>query len=55
MTLSDHFFNAPLCKCSLNYYLGWFFLIIGYSFVISIILVNPLELKYGENKNVIQF
>jgi len=54
MTLSDHFFGAPICKCTLNYTLAWFFLILGYSFVISIVLVNPLELKYGEDKNVIQ-
>ena len=55
MSLSDHFFAAPICKCTLNYSLAWFFLLLGYSFVISIVLVNPLELKYGENKNVIQF
>ena len=55
MTLSEHFFGSPICKCNLNYTLSWFFLILGYSFVISIILVNPLELKYGEDKNVIQF
>ena len=55
MTLSEHFFAAPICKCTLNYTLAWFFLILGYSFVISIVLVNPLELKYGEDKNVIQF
>lgn len=55
MRLSEHFFGAPICKCNLNYTLAWFFLLLGYSFVISIVLVNPLELKYGEDKNVIQF
>ena len=55
MSLSNHFFRSPICKCSLNYTLAWLFLLLGYSFVISIILVNPLELKYGENKKVIQF
>jgi len=55
MNLSDHFFRSPICKCSLNYTLAWFFLLLGYLFVISIIIVNPLELQYGENKNIIQF
>ena len=55
MSLSDHFFRAPICKCSWSYIIAWNFLLLGYSFVISIILANPLELKYGENKNVIQF
>ena len=55
MRFSEHFFGAPICKCNLNYTLAWFFLLLGYSFVISIVLVNPLELKYGEDKNVIQF
>ena len=55
MSLSDHFFRAPICKCSWSYIIAWNFLLLGYSFVISIVLVNPLELKYGENKNVIQF
>ena len=55
MSLSEHFFGASICKCTLNYTLAWFFLLLGYSFVISIVLVNPLELKYGEDKNVIQF
>ena len=54
MSLGYHFFRAPICKCSLNYTLAWLFLLLGYSFVISIILVNPLELKYGEAKNIIQ-
>ena len=55
MSLSDHFFRAPICKCSWSYVIAWNFLLLGYAFVISIILANPLELKYGENKNIIQF
>tara|TARA_B100000902_G_scaffold327358_1_gene322880 strand:+ start:1729 stop:2016 length:288 start_codon:yes stop_codon:yes gene_type:complete len=54
MPLGTHFFNAPFCKCSMNYIISWIFLILGYSFVSSIILANPLDLKYGDNEKIIQ-
>ncbi len=55
MTLGEHFFHGPFCKCKLSYCMGWFFLILGYTFVVSIILANPLKLKYGENTALIKF
>jgi len=55
MTLGEHFFHAPFCKYKLNYCMGWFFLIVGYTFVISIILANPLKLDYGDNATLVKF
>tara|TARA_B100000900_G_C20422111_1_gene651402 strand:+ start:617 stop:910 length:294 start_codon:yes stop_codon:yes gene_type:complete len=54
MTLGEHFFYAPLCKYKLSYCMGWFFIIIGYTFVISIILANPLKLHYGASESLVK-
>ena len=54
MSLSDHFFRAPICKCSWSYIISWNFFILGYAFAISMIIANPLNLKYGEDKTIIQ-
>ena len=55
MTLGEHFFHGPFCKCSLSYGMGWLFLTVGYIFVISIILANPLKLDYGDNEPLVKF
>ena len=34
--------------------MGWFFLILGYTFVISIILANPLKLHYGASETLVK-
>ena len=35
--------------------MGWLFLTVGYIFVISIILANPLKLDYGDNETLVKF
>ena len=54
MTLGEHFFHASLCRYKLSYCMGWFFLIVGYTFVISIIIANPLKLHYEENETLVK-
>ncbi len=54
MKLGEHFFHASLCRYKLNYCMGWFFLILGYTFVISIILANPLKLHYGASETLVK-
>ena len=50
MTLSNHFFQAPLCKASFEYFCGWLLIILGYCFVISIVFANPAKMNYGSRK-----
>ena len=54
MTLSNHFFYKSVCKYTLEYFIGWIFLILGYCFVISIVLANPTKINYGPNKRLIE-
>ena len=54
MTLSNHFFQAPLCKASFEYFCGWLLIILGYCFVISIVFANPAKMNYGSNKGLIE-
>ena len=54
MTLHNHFFSRSLWKCNLEYFIGWVFLILGYCFVISIVLANPTKMDYGPNKRLIE-
>ena len=54
MTLADHFFSGPLCKASLDYCIGWVFFILGYCFIISIVLANPVKIDYGPNKKIVE-
>ena len=54
MTLADHFFSGPFCKASLDYCIGWVFFILGYCFIISIVLANPVKIDYGRNKKIVE-
>ena len=54
MTLHNHFFSTSLCKYTMEYFIGWIFLILGYCFVISIVLANPAKMDYGPNKKLIE-
>ena len=54
MTLSNHFFRAPLCKASFEYFCGWLLIILGYCFVISIVFANPAKIDYGPNKKIVE-
>ena len=54
MTLSNHFFKSSLCRASLEYCIGWVFFLLGYCFVISIVLANPVKIDYGPNKKIVE-
>ena len=54
MTLVNHFFSRQFCKYTIEYFIGWVFLILGYCFVISIVLANPTKMDYGPNKRLIE-
>ena len=51
---NNQFFSISLCKCTIAYIMGWIFLILGYCFVISIVLANPAKMDYGENKRIVE-
>ena len=53
--MSDLFFTKPLCQCNLDYGVAWFFFTIGNGFFWSMIWVNPINLDYGSNANVVKF
>ena len=54
MNFKDKFFSYPLCLFKIEYTLSWFFFFLANSFFISIIILNPLNLEYGEDENVIK-
>ncbi len=54
MIQNNHFFSSTLCKFNIEYFMGWIFLILGYCFVISCVLANPVKLNYGKNKTLIE-
>lgn len=53
--MSDLFFSKPLCECSLEYGVAWFFFTLGNAFFWSMIWLNPINLNYGENSSAIKF
>ena len=53
--MSDLFFTKPFCECNLDYGVAWFFFTLGNGFFWSMIWVNPINLDYGTNSNVVKF
>ena len=53
--MCDLFFTKPLCECSLDYVLAWFFFMLGNGFFWCMIWINPINLEYGDNVNTIKF
>jgi len=49
------FFTKPICQCNLDYGVAWFFFTIGNGFFWSMIWINPINIEYGSNSNVIKF
>ena len=53
--MSDLFFTKPLCQFNLDYSVAWFFFTTGNAFFWGMIWINPINLDYGDNSNVVKF
>ena len=51
----NHIFSNKCCEFSLNYAVGWCFFLCSEAFLISIIILNPTNVDFGEYANTIRF
>lgn len=51
MTEDIQFFSNPICRNTLNHWMGWFFFILANTFSIYIIFVNPFKINYNNNSD----